>query len=120
MIVAGDPKGVAGIKGVVFTLAGVTACAGVPQDPSPDTGVLPLEVSKSETNTRTQLLTNHTIRRVQNIGNDIRARTGTENGNIIKRIIEANELSQEKLLVWNSRCREYPRPSTGKLWCRAK
>ena len=32
--VAGEPKGVAGINGVVFTLAGVTACPEVSAVPS--------------------------------------------------------------------------------------
>lgn len=116
--VAGEPNGVAGINGVVFALAGVTACpeasAAASDDAPPNTG------SVNDMIMRIAVLTSQTVSNVQKIGMDIRASIGTENGKMSNRISEASELSHENDLVLNSRCGAYPLPSTGKVWCRAK
>ena len=101
--VAGEPNGVAGINGVVFALAGVTACpdasAAASADDPPKTG------SVNDMIKRIAVLTSQTTSNVQNIGMDRKANIGTENGKMSSRINEASELSQEKDLVLNVRCR---------------
>lgn len=119
MSVAGEPKGVVGMKGVGGALAGVTAC---PEESLAfaDEESLSLTGPDPGENIRMAAFTNQTIINVQNTGIDNKASMGTVVGSISNRINEANELSQEKLFVLKCLSRPYPLPSTGKLWCRAK
>ena len=99
MMLAGEPNGVAGVKGVVFTLAGVTGCPVGSTDPCPS----PVRGFVNDDSISMALLTNQTTNKVQKIGIDIRTRMGIENGKTSSRIKEASEPSHANDLVLNSR-----------------
>lgn len=110
--VAGEPNGVAGINGVVFTLAGVTACPDVSVVPSTEAWSPTDAGPVSDMSMRIAVLTNQTMSNVQNMGIDSKASKGTQKGKMSNLINEASELSHENDLVLNSRYGVYPLPST--------